>query len=949
MFNGIFLFSLFIIFHIPIENLISKYVIPIYNNVFSSPLLGIVILISLTLFTFKTKNRKFESLDVFFILLFSNYRILNQNWQFIGLFRTSNSFPAYFDLIAFHYSIWFFFYLRNRSGSNSNAAIPDSSSSFIGEDLSVEEKAYALNTTILEIDAAGLKRNRYAMKIAEILSGLQPQRAFAFGISGSWGSGKSSLISLILHHLKENKLNSKSKYIVFNPWLNLSSTDLTREFFNQLEEEFLYDKSLRNYISKYAKVLNGISDSVKYLTFLRHITASQSIQTTKDQISNILVKKNIKLYIIIDEIDRLPSHEVVMVLKIIRTIADFKNIVYILSYSREYITYAVKEHLTKHSPDKYIDKIITHEFHIPAITNSTIATRLESAIRNKSTALSLNSYRQITGLKKALSIPILNTTICSERDIIRFSNSFVFNLSLVKDEVSIYQFFLIELLRYQNPSAIEILIINKNQVLSYQKTNELNLKFESAKENQIVAYLLENAFNETFSIRKSLYFYRYFTLEIEETQFSYNDFIKTLYYTDVDESDILKLNEINAFLLYDYFLQTEQEIHHQAKSFSLPQFSCLIFVYITHYNRDLEQIIPENELLSKKYARLINQIIVKAELDNDCLTSIYVKVGSVERSAFLELSSIMLSHIFGDNPIQTRSQEHLLLFIINEYSSQNLVFDKNLLVTMRNLIALYKSNLFQHWHPNFELQLNEIYLSHLNYYIDQVEIIRHYATNYTEASVYSASSSAKKFMQDHFQSPRLPVFKNQKAIPLMDLWEGLERQELNQEKHFSQKFYELSNTSGYDLEISFQSNKEWKVGIIFCRKSDFSVINKNILDNPPFTNIEFAYSPQDQIEKKENNYSIEFKYKTPSSVSSIQISNATLGTILPIKLRIESNFLSIRNEHSSIYSINLAEISLVDTLLIYNISPNQNTSLDLRVFQLKEIAKRIPLPETYKN
>ena len=72
------------------------------------------------------------------------------------------------------------------------------------------------------------------------------------GIEGEWGSGKSSLINLILNRVRFEKNNL---VIEFNPWNFSSQYDLVKDFFTLMAEELKNDneglmRNITKYISK---------------------------------------------------------------------------------------------------------------------------------------------------------------------------------------------------------------------------------------------------------------------------------------------------------------------------------------------------------------------------------------------------------------------------------------------------------------------------------------------------------------------------------------------------------------------------------------------------------------------------------------------------------------------------------------------------------------------------
>ncbi len=64
----------------------------------------------------------------------------------------------------------------------------------------------------------------FAQALAKAIPAMKAPEGVVIGINGPWGSGKSSVINLILYHLREATESAKLKVVRFSPWW-LSGTE----------------------------------------------------------------------------------------------------------------------------------------------------------------------------------------------------------------------------------------------------------------------------------------------------------------------------------------------------------------------------------------------------------------------------------------------------------------------------------------------------------------------------------------------------------------------------------------------------------------------------------------------------------------------------------------------------------------------------------------------------
>jgi len=240
---------------------------------------------------------------------------------------------------------------------------------------------------------------------AAILKSASPE-GFVIGLEGVWGSGKSSLINLIAGYLKAS--SPAPEIVHFSPWLISSRDALLSQLFGEIagaadaildtkttpqkpwwkggrKQLNTADKSrLGDQIEKYGSQLVWAGNAAKVAGLVGIPWASEAGEALKKVGSDgsALVRKtplndqrekikaelrnlNRRIIVFIDDLDRLEPKDVGEVVRLVRAVGDFPNVVYVLSYARDILTKNLAKAFSLSEEDRYIDKIVQVTFRVP--------------------------------------------------------------------------------------------------------------------------------------------------------------------------------------------------------------------------------------------------------------------------------------------------------------------------------------------------------------------------------------------------------------------------------------------------------------------------------------------------------------------------------------------------------------------------------------------------------
>lgn len=299
---------------------------------------------------------------------------------------------------------------------------------------------------ITKFDDDKLDRQKFALQMRRIIKNYKKKDCLTLGIMGSWGSGKTSLINMVFDQNKDNILTEKDfKVMRFNPWNFSKQQDLYYQFFEQLKELLISNENdegkrnhAKNIINEYWEKIryNGtVSLSCSGISYSKPL-GEKTLEVKKKEINKTLRYLGYKLIIIIDDLDRLTDDEVQQIFILVKALADFPNIIYILPFDRNIILNSMGD-MQKDYGEEFLDKIIQLHIDIPKIPKSKVRNlfkkELEVLLKNEKIDLSSEN-------RSFWSTLLFLTNI---REVNRYINSLTFYLPLMKDEVNILDYTLL--------------------------------------------------------------------------------------------------------------------------------------------------------------------------------------------------------------------------------------------------------------------------------------------------------------------------------------------------------------------------------------------------------------------------------------------------------------------------------------------------------------------------
>jgi hypothetical protein len=581
-------------------------------------------------------------------------------------------------------------------------------------------------------------------KLFEVVSNFKPDVAFSIGINAVWGYGKSSF----LHRFKKKyEITNPSGIIFWNRiWKNKGSVAIIENFFEELKDNLKpYSGEISDDINKYVDSILSLSSSdLKKIinTGKDALSENSTLEKFYYDINENIKKIDRQIVVLLDDLDRLEKPEILNTLKLIRTLSDFNNVIFIAGYDRKYIVETIDM-----PKDNYLDKIFNVEINLLPFDEQLIIDELLRQVDiafpvvvGESDLVGFNNAFKNLFTKKAnasseVSLNVLldqNNFSCTSytlkyqdflktyRDVKRFVNEFKFNALFLdsQEDIIAEEYILLKLLTYKYRELQNEIFVSIKSIFDKGTIDDVNntvQQFGGSSANSVYLYNKEvqekvniildkypskdkDIINATLCLlfgKKTLKFY-------EQNQ---NSISKT-YYTDIYIKNNIVGGQISITQLQSAF--EKGELFQIAKDLSNSQHQ-----YQFQLANELKQFIFNNEFNTidqfKDILKTLNFIILNSSYNDNqkvinLLTKGFETFYKEDKKAFLDNLLIIinndsigyLDHLFSSININIKRKESKSFYVdgINNYKNNHLTaLDLKLLLLekLRNAIGLLKS------------------------------------------------------------------------------------------------------------------------------------------------------------------------------------------------------------------------------------------------------------------
>jgi predicted KAP-like P-loop ATPase len=299
----------------------------------------------------------------------------------------------------------------------------------------------------------------FAKHLADSILRLPNTEGLVIAVHGTWGAGKTTVLNYIRHFIGQAPEQQRPALVTFNPWWFSGTEDLIRGFFSQLQAHLStaagITSDLRNKLADLAEAVSDIpiphaklgSAALKLLR-----PKPKDVAKLKQEIATDLVRQGKRILVTIDDIDRLAPDEVRAVFKVVKAVADFPNITYLMAFDRAIVTNSL-EGIGGGSGEDYLEKIVQVPFELPPADRPALRGLFFDRLDPILAGIDPKTWDQtywgnvfFRGIDEFLETP---------RDIVRLTNALTVTFRAVIGEVNPVDFMALESLRLFCPDVYQ--------------------------------------------------------------------------------------------------------------------------------------------------------------------------------------------------------------------------------------------------------------------------------------------------------------------------------------------------------------------------------------------------------------------------------------------------------------------------------------------------------------
>lgn len=292
--------------------------------------------------------------------------------------------------------------------------------------------------------------------------------AYVIGLDGEWGTGKTTITNLVQQRLKDNKDIKVVKDINF--WTAGSQTAILNSMYDSLLKALGVDYNsarMKRLLRRTANFVTTMPRMGKALSQVIDENISQDdVNQLKDKLEELILSSGKKYVFFVDDLDRANNLQVLFLLKMLSTLFNLPNLVFVLLYDKKRLNDIVDNE--KELNEAFAEKVINQEIRVPEVSEKVMQDVYKISLSKLAVAYGIDDS-EIKNIEPA--IDLIAKQIKSIRDLKRIMNS-VCAIAFDKDtHLNRRDLLLLEYIHFKEPSLYKLIYDNSGYFISQDFTS----------------------------------------------------------------------------------------------------------------------------------------------------------------------------------------------------------------------------------------------------------------------------------------------------------------------------------------------------------------------------------------------------------------------------------------------------------------------------------------------
>lgn len=342
-----------------------------------------------------------------------------------------------------------------------------------------------------------LGRASFSEYLAKAISGMKAPKGLVVALNGPWGAGKTTLLNFVFHHLRKEAPGEIVTF-TFNPWFFSGRERLLRRFLRDLGRLLGKPDATENLqeVSKWLARLDTVLQPLALVPDVQISLGSRmlrkslswfqswyqksklnvaeeeqaDVEMIRENIATMLSAQRTRVVVVIDDIDRLVKEEVLELFQIVKQIANFPNVIYVLAFDRKVVGKSLK---SMGVSEGFIEKIVQVEFDIPPPERTRLRAILFEGVDDVLRDTAEKEFQQTAW--NQLFWNGIDPFIQTPRDIHRYLNRVRLTYPAMRSEVNVVDFLGVQALRTFCPDLYASVQENRELVTGFEREAGFNI------------------------------------------------------------------------------------------------------------------------------------------------------------------------------------------------------------------------------------------------------------------------------------------------------------------------------------------------------------------------------------------------------------------------------------------------------------------------------------------